>query len=98
MVSQRGVRGGIMLAKSAEEITLLDLITVIDGSAVFEQCMLGLPGCGVAEACPVHERWVRLRTEIARVFKATTLQALAHDATTLNLRLAHPEILQRLSV
>jgi len=98
MTSQRGVHGGVMLAKRAEEVSLLDLINVIDGTDVFEQCMLGLPGCGVGEACPVHDRWVMLRTEIVRVFMGTSLEALAHDATMLNLRLAHPEVLARMTL
>ncbi len=98
MTSQRGVHGGVMLAKRAEDVSLLDLISVIDGTDVFEQCMLGLPGCGVAEACPVHDRWVMLRTEIVRVFMGTSLEALAHDATMLNLRLAHPEMLKRIAL
>lgn len=98
MNSQRGVRGGILLAKDAEEISLFDLISVIDGTDVFEQCMLGLPGCGTAEPCPMHERWVALRTEIVRVFQATSLASMARDATTLNLRLAHPEVLARMAL
>ena len=98
MTSQRGVHGGVMLAMRAEDVSLLDLISVIDGTDVFEQCMLGLPGCGVADACPIHDRWVMLRTEIVRVFMGTSLEALAHDATTLNLRLAHPEVLARMTV
>jgi Rrf2 family protein len=98
MTSQRGVHGGVMLAKRAEDVSLLDLISVIDGTDVFEQCMLGLPGCGVAEACPVHDRWVMLRTEIVRVFMGTSLEALARDATMLNLRLAHPEVLARMTL
>ncbi len=98
MSSQRGVHGGVMLAKSSEDVTLLDIITTIDGTETFEQCMLGLPGCGTAEACPVHDRWSTLRTEIARVFMSTTLDQLARDATTLNLRLAHPEYLRRMTL
>lgn len=98
MVSQRGVHGGVMLARKAADISLLDLISVIDGTDVFEQCMLGLPGCGVAEACPVHDRWVVVRSEIVRVFMNTSLEALAHEATTLNLRLAHPEIVPRMAL
>ncbi len=98
MNSQRGVHGGVMLAKSAEDISLLEIISIIDGTDIFEQCMLGLPGCGTAEACPVHESWTALRTEIARVFMGTTLERLAKDATTLNLRLAHPEYLRRMAL
>jgi hypothetical protein len=39
-----------------------------------------------------------LRTEIVRVFMGTSLEALAHDATMLNLRLAHPEVLARMTL
>ncbi|MBX7156699.1 MAG: Rrf2 family transcriptional regulator [Bacteriodetes bacterium] len=98
MTSQRGVNGGVMLAKPAEEITLFDVVSTIDGSDLFTQCMLGLPGCGTAEPCPVHDQWNKLRNQIGLVFTKTTLGALADNANRLNLRLAHPELISVLHI
>jgi len=93
MTSQRGVNGGVMLAKPADEVTLYDVISTIDGSDLFTQCLLGLPGCGSAEPCPVHDQWTKLRTQIALVFTKNTLGSLGETANRLNLRLAHPELI-----
>lgn len=98
MTSQRGVNGGIMFAKDPKDVSLFDIVSVIDGSDIFEHCMLGLPGCGQAVPCPVHEQWQKLRTQIGKVFLTTTLDGLADNATRLNLRLAHPELINGFNV
>lgn len=95
MTSKRGVTGGIMLAKPASEISIFDIVAVIDGRDMFEQCMIGLPGCGKAEPCPMHEHWTKLRARIAEVFLSMTLLDLAQDSQRLNLRLAYPQIVIR---
>ncbi|MGD9900554.1 MAG: Rrf2 family transcriptional regulator, partial [Calditrichaceae bacterium] len=41
VASYKGPSGGIALLKSADTISLLDIILVIDGPAVFEECILG---------------------------------------------------------
>ncbi|MBL7998870.1 MAG: Rrf2 family transcriptional regulator [Candidatus Kapabacteria bacterium] len=98
LISQRGVHGGVMLAKNSEDITLYDIISVIEGRDKFEQCIMGLPGCGSAVPCPLHEHWSSLRTEIGRVFIKTKLSELADSSNRLNLRLAHPELINGISI
>jgi len=89
MVSYRGPKGGVSLANPPSDVTLYDLICAIDGGSIFTECMLGLPGCGHDEPCPVHEHWVDLRIKFTGVAKKTTLSALASKANELNVRLAH---------
>ena len=88
MTSYRGPRGGVMLANSTESVTLYDMICAIDGSEMFTECMLGLPGCGMQEPCPAHEHWVEVRQKFTHIAKKTTLHALAARANQLNVRLA----------
>ncbi|WP_243664718.1 RrF2 family transcriptional regulator [Rhodothermus marinus] len=52
MQSLRGPSGGVMFARSPEEITLFDVIVAIDGPDLFTECVLGLPGCGEAPPAP----------------------------------------------
>ncbi|MBS1562269.1 MAG: Rrf2 family transcriptional regulator [Bacteroidetes bacterium] len=89
MLSYRGPRGGVSLSKTPSNFSLYDLISAIDGTKVFTECMLGLPGCGHDEPCPVHEHWVELRLKFTSVAKKTTLSSLAAKANELNVRLAH---------
>ncbi len=88
MNSYRGPRGGVALAKNKADISLYDLIAAIDGTAIFTECMLGLPGCGVAEPCPAHDHWTRLRVELTGIAKRLSLKDLGDKASELNVRLA----------
>ena len=55
LVSFKGPNGGVKLAKPADHITIMDVVLALDGAKVFEQCILGLPGCGVLNPCPLHD-------------------------------------------
>jgi Rrf2 family protein len=77
VISRRGATGGIMLARHAEEISLLDIIAAIDGLDLFQQCILGLPGCGQAKPCPMHDEWAAQREELREYFKNTSLEDVA---------------------
>ncbi|CAM3297645.1 RrF2 family transcriptional regulator [Rhodothermus bifroesti] len=87
MQSLRGPSGGVMFARSPEEITLFDVIVAIDGPALFTECVLGLPGCGEAVPCPLHERWKDVRNPIRNLFATTTLADMARRIREANLRL-----------
>lgn len=88
MLSNRGPKGGVVLGRPAELISLYDVISAIDGTDMFTECMLGLPGCGDAAPCPAHEHWIEIRQDFARVAKEVTLLSLGDRATELNVRLA----------
>lgn len=87
MHSQRGPKGGIALAQSADGITLLDIVQAIDGSALFEECVLGLPECGNRQPCPIHERWAEERARLKKIFAQKTLGETAEEVRERSLRL-----------
>jgi Rrf2 family transcriptional regulator, iron-sulfur cluster assembly transcription factor len=92
MLSYRGPKGGVALARPSAHITLFDLIKATDGDEMFTECMLGLPGCGHAEPCPAHDHWVEVRTKFAQIARKTTLADLAKKANELNVRLANAHL------
>ncbi len=75
--SQRGPKGGIALAKPAGRITLLDIVLAIDGPELFQECVLGLPGCGEREPCPLHGAWATERERLRMMFMNTSLSEMA---------------------
>ena len=87
MQSFRGPNGGVALARSATEITLKDIVDAIDGPALFTECVLGLPGCGERQPCPLHEAWGEERDRLQTIFENATLAAMTADLEAFGLRL-----------
>lgn len=70
--SQRGLKGGVYLAKAPGDIYLLDVIEAIDGNDFFKSCFLGIDGCGHIEPCPFHEFWSAERIKIQEWLRNTS--------------------------
>ncbi len=87
MNSFRGPNGGIMLAHPAEKITLLDLVTAIDGPELFTECVLGLPACGNQHPCPLHEGWAKERQRLRTMFEKMNLAEMAERIDEFDFRL-----------
>lgn len=87
MESYKGPKGGIRLTKKGREAKLLDMVIAIDGPELFTQCALGLPGCGSATPCPLHESWIETRASIQGMLERTTLSELAREGKQNKFRL-----------
>lgn len=74
--SQRGPKGGVALTKPADEVTLYEIVVAIDGDDLFRECVLGLPNCGDAEPCPLHDQWIGKRDQIENMLRNATLAEL----------------------
>ncbi len=74
--SKKGKSGGFYLAKRPSQIRLIDIVEAIDGTDVFNKCVLGFPGCSDDQPCPVHDKWGKLRTEAYRMLSEETLEQL----------------------
>ena len=88
MISLRGPKGGVRLAKSPSEITLYKIITTIDGTDIFEKCLLGLHDCQNSKPCPLHEQWNGIRENLKQMFQSNTLEILSSRMATENLTIS----------
>ena len=70
--SQRGLNGGVYLAKPLEEVFVYDVIAAIDGEAFFSTCFMGIEGCGHIEPCPFHNFWSVEREKIKTWLQQTS--------------------------
>jgi len=82
--SKKGKNGGFFLNKSANKIRLIEIVEVIDGLDIFNNCVLGFPGCSSEEPCPVHDKWGSLRDEAYKMLSEETLEDL-RDITRMKL-------------
>ncbi len=80
--SQKGPGGGVTLAKAPSEITLLQVVEVIDGLDLFRACALGLPHCSDDFPCPLHGKWGVLRAEIQEMLTHRTLDQIIDQLHT----------------
>ena len=74
--SKKGKNGGFYLAKSPSNIKLIDIVAAIDGLEIFNNCVLGFPGCSSDKPCPVHEKWGRLRDDAYKMLSTESLEQL----------------------
>lgn len=70
--SQRGLNGGVYLARPLENISVYDIIAAIDGEAFFSTCFMGIEGCGHIEPCPFHNFWSLQRENIKQWLQQTS--------------------------
>lgn len=78
--SQRGAGGGVRLARSSEELTLYDVVDVVEPIQRIETCPLGLRAHGV-RLCPLHRRLDNALAEVERAFRDTTLAEILAEPT-----------------
>ncbi len=89
VASYRGRKGGIRLARPAEEITLLDIVQAMEGvPPEKEMCVIGLDVCSDEVACPIHFEWTNIRNLIRDTLEQQTLADLAKGMQDKRLELA----------
>ncbi len=59
--SSRGATGGFRLAKKPEEINLLEIIEVIEGSVAMNQCAINKRMCDLSDTCSIYPVWVEIK-------------------------------------
>jgi Rrf2 family nitric oxide-sensitive transcriptional repressor len=70
--SQRGVQGGFVLAHSAAEISILQIVSAVDPIERIRSCPLGLAAHGV-RLCPLHKKMDQALAQVESAFASTTL-------------------------
>lgn len=94
--SVRGVQGGYILSRPPGEITVYEVLTVLEGNVGLAECVeTGSAGAVCENACTCSARplWLKLQSKINAVLEETTLQDLAEDNIEQKRRLQHEKSL-----
>lgn len=75
--SQRGAGGGFVLARPADQITVLEVIEAIDGKIALQRCLGEVPECERREGCALCSLFEQAQDRLKEVFGQTTLMGLA---------------------
>lgn len=56
-----GPNGGYRLARKPDQISLLEIMEIIDGTGPLNACVLGLPICDDGNPCALHDSWTKAK-------------------------------------
>ena len=70
--TSRGARGGVSLARSPEDISVLDVIEAIDGPVMLNECAGNPNNCPFGDSCPLQHIWCDTRQELLRRLSSAT--------------------------
>lgn len=76
--SQRGLHGGFTLIPRPEDVTIYDIVNVVEPISRIHSCPLGLRKHGV-RLCPLHRRLDNAMKSMEEAFSSTTLHDLLND-------------------
>lgn len=75
--TKKGKFGGIQLLKAADNITLKEVVDLIDGPTVLSECLNGKAGCGLDSSCKIKSAFSRIQSRINDLMSDVTIQQLA---------------------
>jgi Rrf2 family protein len=79
--AQRGLYGGFTLARSAKEITILEVVHAVDPIRRYPECPLGIASHG-KRLCPLHSRLDYAAGLVEDAFRETTVAELVSVPAT----------------
>jgi Rrf2 family iron-sulfur cluster assembly transcriptional regulator len=77
VTTSRGKSGGVLLAKPADTITVLDVVLAIDGPGTLNDCPLYLQACNCTRTCSLHTLWRETHDAVVRFLSHTTIANVA---------------------
>ena len=83
LVSTKGPNGGFGLGKPTEEISLYDIVSIIDGEDFFKNCLISMEPCAThheqGQPCPVHKSFSEVREKLFEFYSKTNLATIIDD-------------------
>jgi len=75
--SMKGRGGGFFFFDNTSNLTLYDVIHVVEGDGTFHKCGFGLKNCNDENPCPLHDKYVAIRNGFYEIVKTDTIEMLA---------------------
>jgi Rrf2 family protein len=77
--SQRGINGGISLAISPADITVLDVIEAIDGKLKLNKCLAESFECSFKNGCAYRQLWHQVQENLTESLQSKSIMQLARE-------------------
>jgi Rrf2 family protein len=70
--TSRGARGGVSLAKTPEQISVLEVVEAIDGPILLNECVSSSGVCQFGDKCQMRPLWCDAQAELVERLRNTT--------------------------
>ncbi|MCE1197859.1 MAG: Rrf2 family transcriptional regulator [Marinilabiliales bacterium] len=90
MESVQGKKGGFRLSRPSSQITLLDILKVVDPEYLTGRCFFGFENCALDTVCIMHDQWTGVRANVHAILANTSLADL-HVSGDLNEHFKQPK-------
>jgi Rrf2 family transcriptional regulator, nitric oxide-sensitive transcriptional repressor len=81
LVIERGVKGGVKLARPPEEMTILDIVNAVEPIKRINTCPLGFAAHG-ANLCPLHRRMDAAMGHVEQALATSTLAEILAEPSS----------------
>jgi Rrf2 family iron-sulfur cluster assembly transcriptional regulator len=82
--STKGPNGGFSIHRDPRKISLLDIVTAIDGTDIFTNCIMHNGSCETTnkekKQCPLHDDYDKIRSSMVKLFSNKTIHDLVKKA------------------
>ena len=75
--SSKGPTGGFYVTEQGQQLPLLEVVKIIDGTDRLDDCVLGLKKCSSEMPCPVHFSVQPLKQEFRRQLEENSIATFA---------------------
>lgn len=76
LCSSLGKQGGYQLARSADEISLAEIINVLEGGTALTDCSMGKGICRIEGNCEIRQNWQGLNQIVQQSLMQVSLQEM----------------------
>jgi FeS assembly SUF system regulator len=76
LISTRGAKGGYVLARMPEEISVATVISALEGPIALTECSISQQNCGQASGCNIGGNWSLINRTIHNALDSVTLADL----------------------
>jgi Rrf2 family protein len=78
VTTNRGMGGGVSVARSPQQITLLEILEAIEGPILLNRCLQRQGMCEIEHRCPVHDVWAKIQHSLVKQLGSVTVSELVH--------------------
>lgn len=77
--SAKGRHGGFSFARPVDKIYIMEIVNILDGPTLANDCALGFPECSGIKPCPFHAQWGEIRETIIHALSSQSLIEFAQQ-------------------
>lgn len=87
VTSVRGAQGGYLLSKDSTQITVGDILTVLEGPVALSDCVLDEDACENSGVCVTKIVWEKMKKSIDEVVNSISLEDMVNDYKKNNIKM-----------